>query len=87
MEYIYPFEGGSMAKNPNAVAALSAGTVIIAVEQLITKYTNIYLPPFWSKAVVVALPVIVLYVGKDGIKGAVKQAWATVKKLWTGPVA
>lgn len=74
-------------KNPNAMATLTAGSLVLSLEQLGQDYVNVHLGPFWSKAVLVAVSTIVLYVGRDGLKGCLNRVVDVARAVWTGPAA
>lgn len=70
-------------ENPNAVAALVSSQAAVAVEQLGETYLNAHIGPFWSKEIIAAVTITVLYVGRHGIKAALVKVWATAKNLWS----
>ena len=71
-----------MGKNPNAVAALLSSQGAVALEQLVSRYLNAYAGPFWSQEIMAAVIVVVLYVGRNGLKAALAKVVATAKSLW-----
>ncbi len=72
-------------KNPNAVAAITTASLVIAGEQALFTYTSTNVSAFWQKAIEAAVVTIVLYVGRDGIKGALLDLWGKAKAVWNGP--
>lgn len=69
-------------KNPNAVAALASSQIALAGEQLLARYLNAKIGAFWEQEIMAAVTIGVLYVGRDGIKGALLKAVAVVKNIW-----
>lgn len=74
-------------KNPNAVAAVVSSQAALAVEQLAATYLNSSVGPFWSQEIMAAAVAVVLYIGRDGIKGALLKVKATARSLWSPPAA
>lgn len=74
-------------KNPNAVAALVSSQAALAIEQLVSTYLNSSVGPFWSQEIMAAAVAVVLYIGRDGIKGALLKVKTTVKSLWSPAAA
>lgn len=71
-------------KNPNAIATLTVGSVILALEQLGQEYVSVHLGLFWGKAVIVAVTTGVVYVGRDGVKGCLQRIVGTLRSVWSG---
>lgn len=69
-------------KNPNAVAALSSSQAVIAIEQLVSRYLNASVGAFWEQEIMAAATIIVLYIGRHGIRAAVLKVVSTVKSVW-----
>lgn len=71
-----------MSKNPNAIAALASSQIAIAGEQLLSRYLNAKLGAFWEQEIMAGVTIAVLYVGRDGVKGAFLKAVDLVKSMW-----
>ena len=71
--------------NPNAVAAAISGGVLILVNWILANYTHVHLSETASSAITAAASAMVLYVGRDGIKGAALRVWQGATKAWNGP--
>lgn len=72
-------------KNPNATAAVVSSQAVIAVEQLVSTYLNASVGPFWSQEIMAAGVVIVLYIGRNGLRAAGNKVVSTLRAVWTGP--
>lgn len=71
--------------NPNAVAALASSQAAVAVEQLVNTYLNSSVGPFWSQEIMAAVVVVVLYIGRNGLKAALAKVKSSGVSIWTGP--
>lgn len=80
-----PTKESTMSRNPNAIAALASSQAALAVMAIVSKYLGAHLGPFWSQEVIAGATVVVLYVGRSGIKGALGMVMRTLKSIWTGP--
>lgn len=74
---------GAELKNRNAVATLIATKLVEAVQAILTVYFHKTLPAFWQTELTSDFAVAVLYVGKDGIKGALVRVAALAKRVWS----
>lgn len=74
-----------MKRNPNAVAALFSTQAAVALEALIQRYLSAGLGPFWGKEAMAAAVIVVLYVGRHGIKAAFAKVVETTKAVWAPP--
>jgi hypothetical protein len=72
--------------NPNALAALVVSQVAVAAEAFASSYLDVSVGPVWSKEIVSAGVVVVLYVGRHGLKSALGQVVGTAKRVWSGGV-
>lgn len=72
-------------KNRNAIATLIATKLVEAVQAVLTVYFHKSLPAFWQTELTSDAAVGVLYVGKDGIKGALLRVVALAKRVWSPP--
>jgi len=76
-----------MTSNPNAVASLVAGAACLGVQWLVQRYAHVALTGYWKTAVTGATITGTLYVGRDGLKGALGRLWNGPKKVWAGNTA
>jgi hypothetical protein len=72
--------------NPNALAALMVSQAAVAAESFSSNYLNASVGPVWSREIVSAGVVAVLYVGREGLRKALVQVGGTVKRVWSGGV-
>lgn len=70
-------------KNPNAVAALATTQAALAVEQLLAKYLDTAVGSFWEQEIMAAATVVVLYIGRHGLKAALGKALSSLKAVWS----
>jgi hypothetical protein len=73
-----------VTSNPNAIAAFVAGAFVAGVQWLVGRYAHLQVSKYWSDALTVAVTTVVLFVGRDGVKGALVRVWAGAKSSWTG---
>lgn len=71
-------------KNPNANVAGLTFAVSEAVTFIAKHYTHLHLSNYWSQAITGALVYAVLFVGRDGIKGALARVLNGSKVVWSG---
>lgn len=73
-----------MTQNPNTLAALIAGAASAGIQWLVARYGHQSVSKYWSDAITTAVTAAVLYVGKDGIKGAFRRIWDGAASVWSG---
>jgi hypothetical protein len=71
-----------MTGHPNTVAALIAGGLGTLTSYLLTKYTGANITDVQTGGIATGYTAVLLFIGRRGIKGAVKDAVAGV---WNGP--
>lgn len=71
-------------KHPNTVAALVALGISAGIQALLQRYGHVALTDYWSKTIDAAVTAVVLYVGKAGVKAALRRVWNGPKAAWTG---
>lgn len=74
-----------VSNNPNAIAALATSQAALAVEAIVGRYLGAHLGPFWSQEAIAGATVVVLYVGRNGLRRALGKVAASLKSVWTGP--
>jgi hypothetical protein len=70
--------------NPNAVAALFAGAVVTGVQWLVARYAHVAVSKYWSDVLTAGVTTAVLFIGRDGLKGALSRVWGGAKTGWSG---
>ena len=71
-------------KNPNALAAAASSLLAIGVQWLLERYAHVRLDGYWKAASTGGASVVVLYVGKHGLKAALGRVWNGPKIVWSG---
>lgn len=72
-------------KNPNAIAALSSSQAVIAIEQLVSRYLGASVGAFWEQEIMAAATVVILYIGRHGLRAAFARVFSQAKSIWAPP--
>jgi hypothetical protein len=68
--------------HPNTIAALIAGGLGTLTGYLLNKYTGVHITDVQAGGIVTGYTAVLLFVGRRGVKGAVRAA---VSGVWNGP--
>lgn len=71
-------------KHPNAFAALIAGAATAGIQWALARYLNTELDREWSQTINLGVTAAVLWVGREGIRGAIVRVWRGAKAVWAG---
>jgi hypothetical protein len=71
-------------KHPNTLAAVIAAAAAIGAQWLVQRYAHVALSDYWKTTVTSGVTVVVLYVGKAGVKAALVRVWDGPKRAWSG---
>lgn len=72
-------------KNSNAFAAALTGFFVWAISSLVAHYHVVAVTPNREVAAAGALTTLVLWIGRDGIRGAAFRLWNGTKRAVNGP--
>lgn len=70
--------------NPNTFAAATSAAVALGIQWLVQRYAHLSLSDYWKSVVTSGATIVVLYIGKHGVKTALLRLWSGPKKVWTG---
>lgn len=71
-------------KHPNALAAGTANGATLALVWLLHRYAHVGISVYAAGLIVGFASTVVLFIGRDGIKGALARIWRGGKAAWSG---
>lgn len=73
-----------MPSHPNSNAAGVASGAAVLLVYLLHKYFNVDLSIYYAGLIVGGAATVVLFIGRDGIKGTALRVWRGSGSVWNG---